>query len=92
MKTPPINTALLSSLLDLTVINLTTNCGWDNTPIPTPSIRLDTRVHQNGLPSAGIDVHPVKPVVTAAAVALCGTMFTRFERAILELITPPNIQ
>ena len=69
MKTPPIKTALLSSLLDLTVINRTTICGWESTPTPTPSIKLETSVHQKGLPKDGMDVQPVNPVATALAVA-----------------------
>ena len=81
MKRPPIATALFSSLFDLTVMNLTASCGCDKTPIPTPKIRLEIRVHQKGLPNAGIEVHPVNPVAVALAVALAGTKLTRLVSA-----------
>jgi hypothetical protein len=81
MNTAPIRTPLFNSRLVLTVINLTTNCGWESTPIPTPRMRLETNVHQNVLPRAGIDVHPVNPVAVAIEVALAGITFTRLVSA-----------
>ncbi len=92
MNKPPIKTARFNSRFDLTVMNRTTSCGWDITPIPTPKIRLETNVHQKGLPNEGMAVHPVNPVAVASAVALAGTTFTRLVRAWLASTTPPSIQ
>ena len=88
MNIPPINTDLLSSLSDFTVMNLTISEGCASTPIPTPIRVDDTKDHQNGVPNVGKLVHPVPPVAMASA----GYRLTIPESAEFAVSIPPSSQ
>ena len=88
MNIPPIRTALFNSLLLLTVIKRTANCGCAIAPIPTPIMMDVTKFHQNTLPGCGNVVHPVAPV----ALAVSGNNGAIFDKAVCASVIPPSIQ